>query len=133
MQRTLISLAAAAAVFGLGAAMAQQPAPPAPPPAQPPAPQVDPSQGQEVSETELETFVEIYVDLQETAEKFQTEMSAAETEQEAQEVQVQMQQESIEKISERGWTPEKYTSVADAVNSDPTLLERALALIEQRS
>lgn len=134
MKLSLTSLAVAV-TFGLGsAAWAQQPEPgqpPAPPPAQAPAPSVQ--QGTEVSEDELDTFAEIYVELQETATKFEEEMASVETEEEAQDVQSRMQQESIDKIAEHGWTPDQYNRVAQAVNSDPELIERTLSLIEEKS
>lgn len=133
MKLSLTSLAVASVAFGLGsAAWAQQPGqPPAPPPAQAPAPSVQ--QGTEVSEDELDTFAEIYVELQETATKFEEEMASVETEEEAQDVQSRMQQESIDKIAEHGWTPDQYNRVAQAVNSDPALIERTLSLIEEKS
>jgi hypothetical protein len=133
MKLSVTSLAVASAAIGLGsAAWAQQPGqPPAPPPAQAPAPSVD--QGMEVSDQELETFAEIYVDLQETATKFEEEMASVESEQDAQDVQSRMQQESIEKIAEHGWTPDQYNRVAQAVNSDPELIEKTLSLIEEKS
>ena len=131
MKCVMTSLVAAAALAMAPAALAQQPAPP---PDQP-VPQEDPQQQvpADVSEDDLETFADIYVDLEETVTKFESEMSSVETEQEAQDVQVRMQQESFEKIAERGWTPEKFNMVVQAVNSDPTLLERALQLIDERS
>ncbi|MBN1238268.1 MAG: DUF4168 domain-containing protein [Gammaproteobacteria bacterium] len=134
MKHSLTSLAVASAVLGFGsAAWAQGPAqPPAPPPAEAPAPSLEP-QATDVSEEDLDTFAEIYVELQETATKFESEMSEVEDEQEAQEVQSRMQQESIDKIAEHGWTPEKYNRVAQTVNADPALIEKTLALIEEKS
>jgi hypothetical protein len=126
---SLTTLALASAAIGLGSfAWAQEPAPPSP---ELPAPSVD--QNAPVSDSDLDTFAEIYVDLQETATKFEAEMSAAETEEEAQEVQGKMQQEGMAKIGERGWTPEKFNEIAQVVNNDPVLAEKALALIEEKS
>jgi hypothetical protein len=85
----------------------------------------------EVTEQELETFAAIYSDLEETTVKFEMELALIETEQEARDLQLRMQREAYEKIEERGWTPEKYDTVIEAVNSDPELLQRALELIDQ--
>jgi hypothetical protein len=132
MNRYLTSTAAfLAAALGLGTvAVAQAPAPP---PAQAPAPQVDQGQAAEVTESDLATFADIYVELQATASRFEAQMSSVESEQEAQELQSRMQQESVETISAHGWTPDRYNTVAQTVNSDPNLIEQALKLIEERS
>src|SRR5690606_15705259 len=65
-----LSLLAAAFVVA-PAALAQQPTePPVPPPTA-----AAPEQAIEVSDQEIETFATIYVDLQETADKFEQEMA----------------------------------------------------------
>lgn len=92
-----------------------------------------PQQDASLSEDELETFADIYVELEQTLSKYEAEISTVETEEEARDVQVRLQQESYEKIEQHGWTPEKYNRVIQTVNADPMLLERALALIEERS
>ena len=151
----ILKIAAVAAALATGAAFAQgnpeqvvpQPGqPPAPEPGQPPAPQAGqppapsaqvPAPQDEaalhVSEEELETFAEIYVDLQDTRAQYEEEVVAAETEQEAQEAQTRMQEEAMEKMNDHGWTPEEFNRVAQAVNADPELLSRALALVEEKS
>ena len=50
-------------------------------------------------------------------------------ESEAQELQSKMQKESVDKVTKRGWTPEHYVTVAQAINADPQLAEKTLALI----
>lgn len=135
MRRLVMPLAAGAALALTSIAVGQEPAPPPQqpaPPAEQPAPDTPP-EGAAVSDEDLETFADIYVDLEATLNKFEEELAAVETEQEAQDVQVRMQQESFDKIAERGWTPEKYNMVVQAVNADPQLLQRALELIEERS
>ena len=85
-----------------------------------------------VSDAELETFAAIYVDLIDTAAKYQAEMESARTEQQALEIRERGQTESIAKVAQRGWTPEKFSSVGDAINDDPALTERAVKLIEAK-
>ncbi len=129
MKRTVTALAALGLTMGAGQmALAQQAEPPpVPPPAaeQPPMP--------EVSGSELSTFVDIYVDLQETATRFEQEMAAVETAEQAQDIQERMRDESIDTIEGHGWTLDQYNTIAQAVNSDPDLVQEALRLIEERS
>lgn len=139
MKRTIGPLIAAAALLSApwATAQQQQPAqPPAQPPqqAQPPAPG-QPGQGQaaeQITDEELETFADIYIELEETLGRYEQELASAESDQEAQEVQTRMQEESFETISDHGWTPSDYNRVVQAVNSDPNLLQKAVALIEDR-
>src|SRR5690606_6791620 len=111
---------------------AQEPAPPAPPPAQP-SPEVGEQLAAEVSDEDLETFADIYVGLEETLTQYEQELAAAGSEEEAQETQTKMQKDALDKIAEHGWTPDQYNRVAQAVNADPTIREKAVALIEERS
>lgn len=93
---------------------------------------LDPS-AQAVSADDLETFADIFVDLEKTSTKYEMELSTAASEQEARILQGRMQREAQEKIERHGWTSEKYEAVNETVNANPELLERALALIEERS
>lgn len=86
-----------------------------------------------VSADELETFADIYADLEKTSTKYEMELATVASEREARDLQTQMQRETRQKIERRGWTEEKYEEVNETVNSSPVLLERALALIDERS
>jgi hypothetical protein len=85
-----------------------------------------------VSDAELETFATIYVDLLETAEKFEAEMKSAQTEEQALEIRGRIETESVAKVAQRGWTPAKFNSVSEAINGNPALTEKVVKLIEQR-
>lgn len=85
-----------------------------------------------VTDAELETFASIYVDLLETAARFDAEMQAAQSEEQALAIRSKVQTESIAKVERRGWTPEKFNSVSEAINGDPALTEKAVRLIEAR-
>lgn len=85
-----------------------------------------------VSDADLETFATIYVDLLDTATKAETELQSAKSEEEAQQIRTRVQSESVEKVAKRGWTPEKFNTVGDAINSDPVLTEKAVKLIEAK-
>ena len=86
-----------------------------------------------VSDAELETFATIYVDLLDTAEKFEAEMKSAQTEQQALEIQERTQAESIAKVARHGWTPQKFNSVSDAINNNQQLADKAVKLIEEKN
>ena len=91
-----------------------------------------PSTAATVSDAELETFAAIYADLLDIAAKFESDMKSAKTEEEALDIRQKTQTESIAKVAGRGWTPEKFNSVSEAINRDPELTERAVQLIEAR-
>lgn len=125
MERTNIALLAATALAFAGPAFAQ----PRTERAAPPAPS---SQTVQLSDADLETFADIYVDLRETAEKFEAELAAAGSEDEALKVQSRMQEESVQKVAKHGWTPERYVATAQTINADPELASKTLALIDDR-
>ncbi|HXS78699.1 MAG TPA: DUF4168 domain-containing protein [Gammaproteobacteria bacterium] len=85
-----------------------------------------------VSDAELETFATIYADLLDTADKFEAELNLAQTEEQAREIQGRAQTESLAKIAERGWTPERFNNVSNAIQGNPELTDRALKLIEKK-
>ena len=90
------------------------------------------AQATAVSDADLETFAAIYIDLVDTAAKFEAEIEAAQTEQQALEIRERAQTESLAKVALHGWTPDKFNDVGQAINSDPALTERAVKLIEAR-
>lgn len=129
MRFSIGSLLAAAAFVCAPLVYAQEPAsPPSDFPAQPPAE----TGGEQITDEELETFVDIYIELEDTLQRFEEELATVETDEEAQTLQVRMQEESFEKISDHGWSPSQYNRVVQAVNSNPELLQKAVALIEDR-
>jgi predicted nucleic acid-binding Zn-ribbon protein len=86
-----------------------------------------------VSEADLDTFAAIYVDLLATIDKFEPQIERAQSEEQAQEARLKMQEESLAKVAQRGWTPEKFNDVTNAINADQRLSERAARLIEDKS
>jgi uncharacterized protein DUF4168 len=85
-----------------------------------------------VSDRDIETFASIYVDLLATATKFNAEMESAQTDEQAREIKARAQSESVAKVEQRGWTPEKFNSVSEAIDQDPALTEKAVRLIEAK-
>jgi biotin carboxyl carrier protein len=130
MERPIIAIVAALALASAASALAQSSRDREPPPSlTPDAQQPD---AQSLSDNDLEKFADIYVELEHTADKFQSQLSAAKTDAEAQDVQSRMQQESTAVVSKRGWTPERFVAVGDAINADQTLAEKTLKLIADR-
>jgi hypothetical protein len=126
MRSSTIALWLASSLAASASFAQQQPSPrtPAQPEAQQPI---------AVSDAELDTFATIYVDLLQTVAKFKQEIQSAQSDQEAQGVRGRMQEESVAKLAKRGWTPEKFQSITEAVNRDPALGEKVAKLIEQKS
>jgi hypothetical protein len=125
MRTSTITILLAAALVAAPVSFAQRL--PDSPGARPPA-----AEAISVSDAELETFAAIYVDLIDMAAKYQAQIEAAETEQQALAIRDEAQAESVAKVTQRGWTPEKFSSVGDAINNDPALTERAVKLIEAK-
>ena len=88
-----------------------------------------PAPASTVSDAELETFADIYADLLETAAKFEAEMKSAQTQEQALALRERAQTESVAKVAQRGWTPERFNSVSEAIPSDPELAEKAVSMI----
>jgi hypothetical protein len=111
---------------------AQDPAAQDPAAQDPAAPEASPPTA-DVSDAELETFADIYVDLRATAEKYEAEITAAESPDATVEVQTRLRDESLAKIAEHGWTLDMYNMVVAAINAGPTLAEKVVQMIEERS
>ena len=128
MKPTTLTLWLASALVGAHVSFAQ----PAPenPSAQPRAPA---SETIAVSDAELDTFATIYVDLLGTMAKYKGELQSAKTDEETRAIEARMQEESIAKVAQRGWSPEKFDGVTEAINKDPRLAEKAVKLIEEKS
>jgi hypothetical protein len=125
MERPIVIVVATAVLGFAASALAQQPA-------DREAPPTLASQAPKLSESDLAKFADIYVDLERTVDKFEPQLAAAKTDEEAREVHSRMEQESTATVAQHGWTPERYLSVGDAINADQTLAEKTLKLIAER-
>ena len=105
--------------------------------ANPPAYQQQPPPGMEpameVSDKKLDKFAEIYVDVETTRSRLATELSTAEDQQEAQELQMKMRDEIIATIEDHGWSLGDYNQVAQVIAADQQLKEKALEKINEHS
>ena len=66
-----------------------------------PQPQAPSAGASAVSDAELDTFATIYVDLLETVAKYEPQMQSAQSEQQAQDIRVKMQEEHMETVWEK--------------------------------
>lgn len=104
--------------------------------APPPPPSATPQQQEpavEVDESDLQTFATIYVDMQQARAGLQQDMAAAGSQEEAQQIQQDMESQLVSIIEENGWTLEEYNQVTDAINQDAELREQAIQLINEQS
>lgn len=110
----LLMLFLAPVAFGQGA-----------PPQQQEAPNV------EVNDDELETIAEVYVQIEAVQQEYRPEFQQAETEEEAQQLRSQLQQEVNQVIeAEEDVTVERYDKVIRAAQADPELGNKLIAAIE---
>lgn len=126
MKKLNILLISLGLTFGGTAVMAnppayEQPAPPGMAPAT------------EVSDKKLDKFAEIYVDVESTRSRLAAELSTAEDQQQAQELQMKMRDEIIATIEDHGWTLDDYNQVAQVIAADQQLKEKALEKINEHS
>jgi hypothetical protein len=125
MRTSALAISAAFALAAAPMSFAQQS--PEPPSARAPA-----TETVTVSDADLETFATIYADLLDTVDRFEAELNLAQTEEQAREIEGRAQTESLAKITQRGWTPERFSSVSDAIKRDPELTDRAVKLIDEK-
>ncbi|HEX5419216.1 MAG TPA: DUF4168 domain-containing protein [Gammaproteobacteria bacterium] len=85
------------------------------------------------SDAELETFVAVYAELQKTAQTFEREIAAAETAQEVSRVVLKRRRADETALRKHGWTREEFMRVAEALNDDPALAEKAVRLFGEDS
>lgn len=146
MKRSITAMMFTAASALAFSALAQPPAPPPdqggqqqqpqPQQPQPQAPQPQQQQQQEtvdVSSEDLDTFTTIYVEVREISEEYESRMASVEDGEEAQRLQSEMRDESLEAIEDHGWTQQQYSETARAINADQELLEEAMGLIDEKS
>ena len=60
-------------------------------------------------------------------------MKSAQTEEQALAIRERIETESVAKVAQRGWTPQKFNSVGDAINRNPDLADKAAKLIDEKN
>jgi hypothetical protein len=97
------------------------------------SPSVGPSTQQsqprkDMGDKELQTFAKAYVEVQKIKESHQVSLKSAK---DPKQVQQQTNSEMAKAIEKQGFTPEAYTQMLAAINSDNTLNKKALDLIQK--
>jgi len=126
--RFIVAISALAMAPLLAFAQTTQPSQPQTTPPPPPAPAPSP-QAERVKEADLAKFARIYVDVQQTREEMSVEMSQAQTQEEAREVQLKMQEEIERTIQDHGWTVDKYNQTATMINANPDQRDEVLDMV----
>lgn len=114
----LLSLLIAAGLLAGSAAIhAQEDYQPAPPP----APEQQQSQ---VSDADVSNFVSAYMAVQEINQEYTEKLQAAESPEQATELQQEAQGKMQEAVTESGLSVGEYQQIANLANQDPALRER---------
>ena len=94
---------------------------------QPPAQQLEPSQDQ------LKSFVSAALEVQQIRSKWQPRIQAADSAEQAQELQVQASTEMVSAVQDKGLTVDTYRAIAMAARDNPELASRITKLMEQKA
>jgi len=94
---------------------------------QPPAQQLEPSQDQ------LKSFVSAALEVQQIRSKWQPRIQAADSAEQAQELQVQASTEMVSAVQDKGLTVDTYRAIAMAARDNPELASRITKLMEQQA
>jgi hypothetical protein len=118
---TLSTVLASALILALALPMQAQDARPQ----QPPTPQLEPSQDQ------IESFASAALQVQQIRSQWQTRIEAADSAEQARELQTQAAAEMVSAVKENGLTVETYRAIAAAARDNPELASRIVKRMEQ--
>jgi hypothetical protein len=99
---------------------AKQP-PPAAQPARPPS--------QNVSDAELQTFAKAYIEVQEIRASHEAALRTVQNPEQARQLQQDANVKMVKAVEKQGLTPEQYTRILTAVNSDEKLTKKVRDLV----
>jgi transcription initiation factor IIF auxiliary subunit len=85
----------------------------------------------DVSDKELQTFAKAYVEVQKIKESHQVSLKNAQDPEQVQKLQQEITSEMTKAIEKQGLTPEAYTQMLAAINSDNALNKKAFDLIQK--
>jgi len=88
---------------------------------------------EDLTDEDIETFARVYVDLEREARRYERAIAAADSEEEAQEIQARLQTASLAVLEKHGWSQEKFDRVARTLNARPDLAAEALRRIEEKN
>lgn len=86
--------------------------------------QMEEMANQPISEEQLEQFADALNDIERINDEFVTELEQAESQEQAQELQIAAQSEMVEAVEDSGLTVEEYNAIAYRMQNDPEIQER---------
>ena len=87
-------------------------------------------QGEPVSDEDLEAFAAAYLEVEDVQQELEAELHAAESNEQAQEIQQRAINEIRDAVEETGMDFESYGMIAQRLQQDPELIERVEETIE---
>jgi hypothetical protein len=91
--------------------------------------QTSPAEPTNVSDKDLRAFVKAYVDYQKIRQNYEPKMNNTRDEKEKQKIQREGDDKVKQALEKQGLTPQAYNRLFVAVNGNPQLRQKALALI----
>ncbi len=125
--RMLNRIAVAVVALAVGAVFAS------PAEAQIPGDQPGAQEVPEIPQEDLETFADIYIDVDEVRQDLEMRMGAADSPEEAQQIQQEANELMTGIVEEHGMTVERYTEITEVLNADPEQHQEFVEILEQRS
>lgn len=94
---------------------------------------VEPMSNAELTDAQVEAFIDAATSIQAVIQEYQPRVQAAESQEEAREVQQQAQGELVIAVEEAGLTPMEYQRIAAAAQSDAEVAQRLQAEAQARA
>jgi Domain of unknown function (DUF4168) len=94
-----------------------------------PPKQTSPAEPSNVSDKDLRAFVKAYVEYQKIRQNYEPKMNSTRDEKEKQKIQREGDDKVRQALEQQGLTPQAYNRLFAAVNGNPQLRQKALALI----
>jgi Domain of unknown function (DUF4168) len=91
--------------------------------------QTSPAEPSNVSDKDLRAFVKAYVEYQKIRQNYEPKMNSTRDEKEKQRIQREGDDKVKQALEKQGLTPQAYNRLFVAVNGNPQLRQKALALI----
>ena len=98
-----------------------------------PRQQQPPTKQLELSQDQLASFVSAALEVQQIRSKWQPRIQAADSAEQAQELQVQASTEMVSAVQDKGLTVDTYRAIAMAARDNPELASRITKLMEQQA
>ena len=93
--------------------------------------QMPEAEAEEIPQDELELFAEIYLEADEIRQELDMQVAAADSPEEAQQIQEEANQRMMQVIEDHGMSLERYQEVTHALNADPEQHQAFLAVLEE--